>query len=260
VLNTSPTGWLNPDALAKLNLDEIECDPSDPTYGFKSWNDFFIRKFKPNARQVASPSNDKIIVSGCESTPFALKNNVKKYDSFWLKDQPYSLYDIFNGDPVVDEFEGGVVYQAFLSALNYHRWHSPVTGTIVKNPVVIPGTYYSEAESEGLDVAGPDLSQGYLTSVAARSLVFIQADDPTIGLLAITHVGMAEVSSCVFTDQIRKGYRVTKGEEIGRFEFGGSTHAMIFRPGAVNINSFPQPNSDIVKLNTQLGVASDYTL
>ena len=29
------------------------------------------------------------------------------------------------------QFDGGTVYQAFLSALSYHRWHSPVSGTIV---------------------------------------------------------------------------------------------------------------------------------
>jgi phosphatidylserine decarboxylase len=27
-------------------------------------------------------------------------------------------------------FQGGTVYQAFLSALSYHRWHSPVNGVI----------------------------------------------------------------------------------------------------------------------------------
>jgi len=32
----------------------------------------------------------------------------------------------------MDHFVGGTVYQAFLSALNYHRWHAPVAGTIVR--------------------------------------------------------------------------------------------------------------------------------
>jgi len=29
----------------------------------------------------------------------------------------------------VKDFVGGTVYQAYLSAENYHRWHSPVSGT-----------------------------------------------------------------------------------------------------------------------------------
>jgi phosphatidylserine decarboxylase len=27
-------------------------------------------------------------------------------------------------------FEGGTIYQAFLSAIFYHRWHAPVDGVI----------------------------------------------------------------------------------------------------------------------------------
>lgn len=35
-------------------------------------------------------------------------------------------------DKLAEQFVGGTVYQAFLSALSYHRWHSPVSGKIVK--------------------------------------------------------------------------------------------------------------------------------
>jgi phosphatidylserine decarboxylase len=49
----------------------------------------------------------------------------------------------------VQQFTGGTVYQAFLSAENYHRWHSPVAGT-VKSIHQVAGTYYAEAASEGL--------------------------------------------------------------------------------------------------------------
>jgi phosphatidylserine decarboxylase len=27
-------------------------------------------------------------------------------------------------------FEGGTVYQAFLSALSYHHWHAPIDGIV----------------------------------------------------------------------------------------------------------------------------------
>ena len=29
------------------------------------------------------------------------------------------------------------------------------------------------------------------------------------------------------------GYHVGKGEELGYFQYGGSTHCLIFRPGAI---------------------------
>jgi phosphatidylserine decarboxylase len=45
-------------------------------------------------------------------------------------------------DESIDQFVGGTVYQAYLTAMNYHRWHSPVAGTIVR-AFVEQGTYHS---------------------------------------------------------------------------------------------------------------------
>jgi phosphatidylserine decarboxylase len=42
---------------------------------------------------------------------------------------------------------------------------------------------------------------------------------------------MTEVSSCMIDPKIRPGYHVTKGGELGCFQFGGSTHCLVFRPG-----------------------------
>jgi phosphatidylserine decarboxylase len=41
-------------------------------------------------------------------------------------------------------------------------------------------------------------------------------------------VGMAEVSSNDIT--VREGQHVKKGDQLGMFHFGGSTHCLIFRP------------------------------
>jgi phosphatidylserine decarboxylase len=67
VLNETPKGWLCPAALKALNIDEYVHDPKAPFYGFKSWNDFFIRRFKPGARPLAEPHNPKAVVNACES-------------------------------------------------------------------------------------------------------------------------------------------------------------------------------------------------
>ena len=105
---------------------------------------------------------------------------------------------MLNHDEYVDMFIGGTIYQAFLSATNYHRWHSPISGTI-KKAYVVPRTYYSEAQSEGFDEAGPNNSQGYIAHVATRAIIFIESDDPVIGLMCFVAVGMSEVSSCKIT-------------------------------------------------------------
>jgi phosphatidylserine decarboxylase len=158
------------------------------------------------------------------------------------------------------------VYQAYLSAENYHRWHSPVSGTIKKIEKV-PGTYYSEAASEGFDPLGPNNSQGYIAHVATRALLFIDADNADIGLMCLILVGMAEVSSCQLIDSngqlLKEGQRVQKGDQVGYFQFGGSTHCLVFRPGVIShfvLGAIPQGensvNSSLMKVNSLLAIAT----
>ncbi|KAK0431823.1 phosphatidylserine decarboxylase [Armillaria borealis] len=137
---------------------------------------------------------------------------------------------MLNDDDLASQFVSGSVYQAFLSATKYHRWHSPVNGKVVKT-VMIPGTYHAESPVMGFpnpDPGAPNLSQGFITTLATRALVFIEADNPTIGLMCFVAVGMAEVSTCEIT--VNEGDRIAKGMEMGMFHFGGSTHCLIFRP------------------------------
>jgi phosphatidylserine decarboxylase len=230
VLNDDPhKGWFGRDALEALPgfAEDFVCDPEKPFYGFQSWDHFFTREFRPGRRPVADPDDDRLITNACESAPYRIARNVQRRERFWIKAQPYSLEDMLKGDPVTDQFVGGTVYQAFLSQLTYHRWHAPVSGNVIKVRH-IDGTYYSETLAEGLDPSGPTESQAYLTSMATRVLIFIEADDPQIGLMCFMGVGMSEVSSCEAT--VHPGQYVKKGDPLGMFHFGGSTYCLVFGP------------------------------
>jgi phosphatidylserine decarboxylase len=254
VLNDSPTGWKSKAAMEKLNMDQYQYDPNDAHWGFKSWNDFFTRKLKPGKRPIAEPDNNKVIVSASDSNVYSIQHNVKKADWFWVKAQPYSLNDMLNNDEsTVEQFVGGDVYQAFLSATKYHRWHSPVSGTI-KKAYIKQGTYYSGTESQGMDPGSPNFSQGYIAHVATRAIIYIEADDPQIGLIVVMPIGMAEVSSCVILDKIKPGYRIRKGEELGYFQYGGSTYCLIFRPGV--IKRFAVQEGNDVKMGQTIAIAN----
>ncbi|MEC5149820.1 phophatidylserine decarboxylase associated domain-containing protein [Cryobacterium sp. GrIS_2_6] len=144
---------------------------------------------------------------------------------------------------------------------SYHRWHRPVAGTIVR-AFVQQGTYPSEADSEGVNAVEPTNSQSYLAHVAARAIILIRANNPVIGLMAVVPVGMVEVSSCIIDPKITLGYHVAKGEELGYFQFGGSTECLIFRPGAIegfSLAAIPQPHdpqAPLVRVRSQLATAS----
>ncbi|KAG6365608.1 hypothetical protein INS49_007219 [Diaporthe citri] len=253
-------GWLSDTAqeliAAEANIggtsytfkDLFICPDASGTHlGFDSWDAFFVREFRSGIRPVAAPddggpnplSHDPtlVITNACESAPLQVRTEVKLLDTFYLKGQPYSLGNMLNCGARTDDFVGGTVYQAFLSALSYHRWHAPVGGRVVGIESV-PGTYYSENWYEGLagaqdpDKADPLAacnSQPYLSAVATRTIIYIEARNPRIGLMAAVFIGMAEASSCEVT--VEEGEDITKGQELGMFHFGGSSHCLVFRPG-----------------------------
>lgn len=186
----------------------FECDPDAEHHGYKSWDDFFTRRFREDMRPVADPDDDSVISNACESKPYRVSRNIAQRDRFWIKGQPYSLVDMVAMDPLHEQFIGGTVYQAFLSALSYHRWHSPASGT-VKKAYLVEGTYFSEPLFEGLgdpyntggiSEDGEKTGQGYLTATATRAIIFIEADNKDLGLFCFMGIGMTEVSLLILLE------------------------------------------------------------
>lgn len=242
------------------SFDQVfQCQTNEPYFGFQSWDDFFTRQFVPSVRPVSDPDDDSIIVNACESTPLAIATNVALSDSFWLKGMPYSLENMLDFDETAPQFAGGTVYQAFLSALSFHRWNSPVNGTVVKTKIV-SGTYYLQNLDQGFfspngpDASAPNNSQAFLSAVATRALIFIEADNPAIGLMCVMPIGMAEVSSCDVV--VKPGDRVVKGQQLGMFHFGGSTHCLIFGPQAkLTFNMYGQTPGLDAQFNIRVNAA-----
>lgn len=150
---------------------------------------------------------------------------------------------MLNNDVLSDRFAGGTVYQGYLSSLAYHRWHAPVSG-IVRRATVVDGTYFSLPSFETilgtndtvLDDFRIDYVTGYLSALATRGIIMIEADNTELGLVAFIAVGMDEVSTCELA--VKEGQHVKKGEEMGMFHFGGSSHCLLFENG-VRLDGFP---------------------
>ena len=247
VLNTSKNGWLSNYALNEMakvadgdkftTIFKCASEDREKHLGFTSWDNFFTRLFNPGIRPVQDPDDPDFIANACESAPFRIAHDLPMKAKFWIKGQPYSLIDLLHNDPLTSEFVGGTLYQAFLSALSYHRQNSPVSGTVVK-AYNLYGSYYSETLPQGFenpngpDPAAPNDSQAYITETASRAVIFIKADNPKIGLMCFVAVGMAEVSGNEIT--VKVGQHINKGDQLGIFHFGGSTHVLLFRSG-VNV-------------------------
>ena len=124
---------------------------------------------------------------------------------------------------------------------------------------MVNGSYYLENLYQSFldnnpDTSAPNNSQGFLTAVATRALIFIMADNPAIGLMCVMPVGMAEVSSCQIT--VKPGQHVSKGDQLGMFHFGGSTHCLFFRPGVnLKFNLYGQTPGPQAETNIRVNTA-----
>lgn len=231
VLHTGEDGWLSPSSCERHHLHEYLIPDRDAAHwGFASFNAFFHRPIKPECRPIDEPGNPRVIVSPNDGTFYKVAREVRSTDRFWIKSQPYSLVHMLAGSPLTGRFQGGTVYQSFLDGRNYHRFQSPIAGT-VRDVTTIEGLMFSNAESAGPDLTAGTYSQAYMTCVNTRTLVFVESDDPAIGLVCLIAVGISEVSSIGISVQV--GQQIGKGDEIGYFSYGGSSICLIFQPGAI---------------------------
>lgn len=237
-----PGSWISKAAWEAGVWTDMECDPTKQGYGFDSWNSFFIRRFVPGARRFQGDPRTQIDI-GCETTPWQYANNIALETEFWAKDVNYSLLDLFGGRlSLARQFEGGQIYQGFLSATHYHRWNAPLDGEIVRSWVE-PGTYFAQRPWQGEDQGTWEgtQSQPYLGHVAARAVFIFRHEE--CGYVALICIGMVEVSTCVIESPylVSDGatpVKITRGTEIGHFEFGGSTHMMIFQRDRVTLEDW----------------------
>jgi phosphatidylserine decarboxylase len=238
VLNEDPCGWLSTFAYQDMKLWEFKLDRSKPHWGFKSYNDYFHREIKPEARPISAPDDPRVIISPNDGNLVTIARDIKPHDKFWLKDEPFSLVDMLNRSEHWERFVGGYVFQSFLSGANYHRWHAPIDGTVRKAHVV-DGLMFSDAESAGFDPSAGVLSEGYDATVNTRGLVFIESDLPQIGMVCVIPIGITEISSVQIL--VKEGQRLKKGEELGFFSYGGSSMAIVFQRSAIDHFTVPPP-------------------
>ncbi|KAF9255142.1 hypothetical protein L218DRAFT_1081995 [Marasmius fiardii PR-910] len=201
-----------------LKMEEV----LEPIESFKTFNQFFYRKLKPNARPVESPEDPYRLVSAADCRMMAFQT-VNDATRLWIKGREFTVARLL-GDAYKDQAErynGGALAIFRLAPQDYHRFHSPVDGTI--GPMsYISGEYYTvnpQAIRTALDVYGEN----------ARKIVPI--DSPQFGRVMAVCIGAMMVGTIQTT--VEEGQSVKRGQELGYFAFGGSTVVILLEPGVV---------------------------
>jgi phosphatidylserine decarboxylase len=126
---------------------------------------------------------------------------------------------------LVDLFDGGYVFQTYLNPYNFHRWWCPANGEVLFDPLAIPGAFFNKLVIP--DFAGATTaSLPYLAEVNARGVIVFKTED--YGHVCCLPLGMSEISTITFDPKMKKGATVTKGEEMGTFNYGGSSFVIIY--------------------------------
>ncbi|KAI5116381.1 hypothetical protein M0805_005878 [Coniferiporia weirii] len=202
----------------KLKVDEI----LEPIDSFKTFNEFFYRKLRPDARPVEAPDDPTRLVSAADCRMMAFET-VSEATRLWIKGREFTVARLL-GETYRDQFDryaGGALAIFRLAPQDYHRFHSPVDGKV--GPMTdISGEYYTvnpQAIRTTLDVYGENV----------RKIVPI--DSPVFGRVMAICVGAMMVGSIKAT--VQEGEEVGRGQEFGYFAFGGSTIVCLFEKGVV---------------------------
>ena len=200
----------------RLDMGEV----LKPMTEFKSFNEFFYRALKPDARPCSAPDRPEIIVSPADSRTVVF-NTIDEATRIWVKGRDYSLEHLF-GDAYPLEakrYKGGSMGIFRLAPQDYHRFHVPVDG-VMGMPKPIAGEYYTVnpmAIRSALDVYGENVR------------VCVPIDTVAHGRMMFVCIGAMMVGSTVITR--KAGEKVKRAEELGYFKFGGSTILLFFEPG-----------------------------
>lgn len=199
-------------------------DYMPPPSGYLTFNQFFARHVKPGARPVAQSESTAVVVSPADAV-FIGQWPISADSKIDVKGMRWSIAQLLDGSPHAERFAGGTFMHSALRTFDYHRFHTPVAGTVIEARIV-QGQAFLDVTAVAADGGGMKLhaveGTGY-QFVQMRGLVVLESP---LGLVACLPVGMGQVSSVVLTAEV--GRQLRKGEELGYFQFGGSDFVMLF--------------------------------
>ena len=216
--------------------------------GYSSFNQFFTRPLKPNARPVCQGHNSIACpVDGAISQA----GTIEQESIFQAKGHDYSLTTLLAGQTEwINAFRNGSFMTMYLSPRDYHRIHMPFDGTL-QQMTYVPGRLFSVSPATTRTIP-------QLFARNERVLCFFQT---SLGPIAVILVGALFVGSIETvwhgmitpphgkrlthwhyarnggndgnSDATSKFVKLSKGDELGRFNMG-STVILLFGENAIN--------------------------
>jgi phosphatidylserine decarboxylase len=193
------------------NIDASEFATQD----FSSFNEFFIRKLKPNCRPINPDSNKLAMPADGRYLAYP------RFDRFFVKGQEFCLAAFLQDRALEERYAHGSMLIARLCPVDYHRFHFPCDG-VPSKPRLINGPLYS---------VNPLALKKRIAILSENKRMITEIKTETFGKIAYVDVGATSVGTIQQT--FMPDVPVKKGQEKGYFEFGGSCLVLLFEPGKV---------------------------
>lgn len=184
-----------------------------------SFNDFFIRRIKPDARPV--DMNPMALVSPCDSVLSAY--TINENSVFTVKNADYTLESLLENPSLAKKYRGGTCLIFRMMPVNYHRYIYPDWGK--------KGANY--AIQGRLHTVRP-VAQNKYSVYATNSREYTTLETRSFGKVVFMEVGALMVGRIV---NYHGAHKFERGEEKGYFEYGGSTIIMLLTKGAAHLDA-----------------------
>ena len=193
-----------------------------PPQGFKSFNEFFIRKLQKGQREF--PASAGVFGASAEGRYFVF-DQISESRVFPVKGSQVSLGSLFQDQADAARYTGGVGIIARLCPVDYHRFHFPDSGVATGARVIAGGLHSVNPVALFRD---PEIFQKN-----QREISFLESDH--FGRVALIEVGALCVGRIVQTYEA--GAKVARGQEKGYFCFGASTVLIFIEPGRLKVDA-----------------------
>ncbi|KAG0284317.1 hypothetical protein BGZ97_008238, partial [Linnemannia gamsii] len=183
------------------------------------------------------------VITSAADCRLACFDSISTAQEFWIKGQKFTLATFLQDPALATEFEQGSMAIFRLAPQDYHRFHSPVKGSVAtygdegtaQAGKRIGGTYFTVnpmAVNENLDV--------FTENVRVVSMLDLdqggEGSGEAFDRCVFVSIGALLVGSIELTGGKVPGTKLEKGDELGYFAYGGSTCILLFKKNAVQFD------------------------
>ncbi len=184
-----------------------------PVESFRTFNEFFIRKLKPEARPLDPDPLTAIIPADGR---YYFYQSIEKIDHFPIKGDTFDLSELLAREDLATKYRDGSMVMARLCPSDYHRFHFPCD-CVPDSTHLINGWLHS---------VNPIAVKKNMRILTQNKRTLCELHTSLFGPVLYIEVGAMNVGSIQETYLPHQSHK--KGDEKGFFEFGGSALILLF--------------------------------